>query len=128
MKFTAPELAPLTGTPKQIAYATALRARWIKAKLEVMALDLKIINGEAVEGVDLVEGTDPQDEGLRDAFVAVFHKRVEHLNETARWTSAAKWINSPEGRWAANELAAERSKRGNWLQSLIPPSLGPANG
>lgn len=96
-------LPALVGSPKQVAFAGRIRSAWIASQEVQLALELKIIAGEAVAGVDLAEGVDPKGEELRDAFVAIHDRRVKALRElTATRTSAKGWIESPEGRWALN--------------------------
>ena len=93
-------LPGLTGTPKQVAFASRIRAGWLAAQLETIALELKIIAGEAVAGVDLVEGVDPKCEELRDGFVGIVHGRIEGLKALmGSRVSSKTWIESREGRW-----------------------------
>ena len=95
--------AALTGTPKQIAFAAKIRQGWIDAKLEVIRGHLTIVSGNAVAGVDLVEGVDPKCEELRDGFVAIVDREINALRALVSSRSSSKaWIESLEGQWVLN--------------------------
>lgn len=97
-------LPALVGTPKQVAFAASIRSKWIAGQEAQIALELKIVAGDAIPGVDLVEGVDPKGDEIRDAFVAIVDRRIKALRElTASRVSAKSWIESPEGRWVVSK-------------------------
>lgn len=92
--MTSP-LPTLTGTPKQVAYATAIRNAWVDGQRALAQLEARRGGGLVIEG----ELIDPKPEDL-EMFTKISLKRLAQLEVmiTTR-TTAKSWIESPEGDW-----------------------------